>query len=333
MVKQLMGGLALSLVWGCTPAMGVKDAGIDAGSVSCQGVTGPCLQNAGSTQFEDVRVAEGALTNFIVDTLLVEGRKKTNQTIDIALINGGDIRAGFADPVTFMFSDENARIGKTYQGPLSADDIKGWLPYENDMRVVTLTGAQLKRGLEAGARSMADTVALNFGPDLQGDKGGWFLHVAGLTFEVSCPNTTRLVIGPSTCDFFDPTKPCSEQNTAQANTISKVTVGTAVIYENGAWVGGGDTKTFRAIMPSFLQEGGDGHVAFAEATSVTNIARSEWSFPETLVQVVTAQSPLTLSPPDGRIKVNGVVGNVACNLPLNCLPSRKGQHPNCQHLP
>jgi 5'-nucleotidase, C-terminal domain len=327
--------LVAALASGCGKTTNTGDGGTaDSGSVSCEGVTGPCLLNEGSTMYEDVRVEETPIPSLAADVLLTEGKKISGQAIDVAFLNGGDFRSGLVDE-NFNFTDETARIGRKYQGPVTQLDLEGWFPYPEGMRIITLTGGQIRRALEAGVRSFADSAALSFGPDLNNDKGGWFLHVAGMTYEVTCPNTTRLIIGPPGCTF-DPFT-CSEQNTLAANSVSRIELGGTVILENGSWVGNGQTRTFRAILPDFIRQGLDGHIAFKEApggpgSDETEIPQSTWDLKKAVAKHVADNSPLRFPETSGRIVIKGEIGGIACNLPSTCLPAHKG-HPNCAHLP
>jgi hypothetical protein len=178
--------------------------GVCAETHPCEGVQGACLTVAGSTMHEDVRVAENGIANVIVDVLREEAERVAGEPIAVALLNGGAIRGGRnLGPPTFAFANEEARIGRRVcAGPVSDDDIRGWHPFANETVVMTLSGAQLRRALEAGVRTWADDALLTFGPDLLRDKGGELLHPAGLAYEITCPGTTRIRIGPSDCNPF-----------------------------------------------------------------------------------------------------------------------------------
>ena len=293
------------------------------GSTSCEDVTTACLANEGSTMYEDVRVEEGGISNLIADVFLAAAKKASDEEVDFSLMNGGAIR-GLDD-----------LIGKKYQpGPISDDEIKGWYPFNEDKTaIVTITGAQLKGILEAGVRTWADDVRLNHGPDFDADTAGEFLHPSGLSYEVTCPGTTRIELGPSDCNLFadendESSIKCEFTNADQANSISKISVGNSAIYENGAWVDGGDEKTFRVVVSTFIADGKDGHLDFKAATN-----REEFSidFQAALVEHLNANTPTTLNGNENRIVVTGEVKGLACNLPVVC-NAEHIDHENCAHL-
>jgi 5'-nucleotidase-like protein len=309
------------------------DAGACAENSTCAGATGACVTDQGSTEFEDVRVAEDTVANLIADVLRSEGSAAAGEPIDVAFLNGGSIRGGRSlGPPTFAFTNEEARIGrKVCAGPLTDDDVRGWQPFANDVVVMTLTGAQVKRALESGVRTWADDQLLTFGPDLVRDKGGELLHVSGMSYEVTCPGTTRIRIGPSDCNPFAGT--CKYENAAAASSITKIAIGGTTIYDatKGGWQGDGETRRVRAIMNSFIAAGLDNHLDFEDGTERKTIAVSDWNFTEVLVKYMRAHAPVTLGAPAGRIRVLGTVEGLGCNLPASCVPAHR-THPNCAHL-
>lgn len=81
----------------------------------------------------NVRQRETNLANFIADSV----RAATHA--DVALINGGSIRAD--------------RL--TGPGPLSRRDIRTWLPFENNVVVLSIPGKILRQALEHGLNQVA----------------------------------------------------------------------------------------------------------------------------------------------------------------------------------
>jgi len=300
----------------------------------CEDVTGACLTNQGSTMMEDVRIGEDGIANMMTDVLLSEASVVAEESIDIAFINGGAIRGGVTlGPPDYEWSSETARIGNTYgPGPITREDILGWFPFPNDNVVMTLTGAQLKRSLERGVDTFADDAGTTFGADLIADTGGPFLHAAGLSYEATCPGTTRIVIGPTDCDPF--AGECEYLNADEADTITKITVGTTVIYDasNGGWQGDGETHGFRVVTNSFVAAGLDNHLDFPDGTSRHDITIDEWNYAEALADYLEEHTPTTLDRDQGRIVVVGTVGGIPCNLPASCTPAHAATHPSCQHL-
>ncbi len=302
----------------------------------CDGVSGPCLVDQGSTMMEDVRTRAGGLPNYMADVLREELAAFSGETIDVAFINGGAIRGGAnLGPPDFDWSSETARVGNPYcAGPLTREQILGWFPFQDDHVVFTLTGEQIKRSLEHGVATFADDAGTTSGADLlSGDGAGPFLHPSGLSFEATCPGTTRLKIGPADCDPFEGT--CEYLNADVADTVTKMTIGGTVVFDaaNGGWQDGADQQEFRVATNSFLAEGNDNHLDFKDGTNPTVIAIDDWNYVEELAERVAADSPLELGGDQGRITVVGEVDGLACNLPASCTPAHKAEHPRCQHLP
>lgn len=285
------------------------------------------LTNEGSTMFANIRVGEHGIPNLMADILLTAAAADSKETLDIAFINAGAIRAGFVDD-KFMFTSEDGRIGAKFSSDLTEDDLKRWFPFPNGASNMTLNGAQIKRSLESGVRAWKDDAGLQFGPDLNNDKGGELLQVAGMSYEVTCAGTTRMVIGPADCNPFDALKPCSYQNPYEADSITKITVGTTVIYDKsqGGWVDRGDTKEYRVTMSSFIADGLDNHLDFKDGKDRKDLEGNPWPFQEAIVDYFLANSPVTLNHNQNRIVVKG-----NCNLPSSCVPSQI-DHENCQHL-
>lgn len=301
----------------------------------CEGETGPCLMNQGSTMMEDVRTSEGGIPNLMTDVLLEKAIEYSGETIDIAFINGGAIRGGAnLGPPDYEFSSETARIGNYYgPGPITREDILGWFPFRNDNVIMDLTGAQIKRSLEYGVNTFADDAGTTFGADLMsGDGAGPFLHAAGLSYEATCAGTTRIQVGPSDCDPFAGT--CSYLNADEADTITKISVGGSVIFDaaNGGWQGDAETDTYRVVMNSFIAAGADNHLDFPDGTNRTDISIDDWDYVALLADYLEANTPTTLDGDQGRIVVVGTVGGLPCNLPASCTPAHADFHPNCQHL-
>ncbi len=301
----------------------------------CNGVATACLTNQGSTMMEDVRTSEGGITNLMTDVLLQEAMVRSSETIDIAFINGGAVRGGAnSGAPNFEWSSETARIGNAYgPGPISAEDIRGWFPFRNDKTIMTLTGAQLRRSLELGVNTFADSAGTTFGADLlSGDGAGPFLHASGLSFDVTCPDTTRIQVGPSDCDPFAGT--CVYLNPDQADSVTKITVGEDIIFDAsaGGWQGDGATAEFRVVMNSFAAGGNDNHLDFKDGTNRVDILIDYWDYMESLVDYMGANTPTTLDGDQGRITIIGEVGGLPCNLPASCTPAHAADHPNCQHL-
>jgi 5'-nucleotidase len=106
----------------------------------------------------DVRTGETNLGNMITEALLdISGA-------DVALTNGGGIRSSIAE------------------GEVTKGDILTVLPYGNTVRVIELTGADIKAAIENGVDSYPEAK-------------GAFPHIAGMTveFDASLPAGERVV--------------------------------------------------------------------------------------------------------------------------------------------
>lgn len=95
-----------------------------------------------------IRYEETALGNFVTDIM----REHTGA--QIAMINAGALRASIN------------------QGPVTVEDVFKAMPYGNELILVELTGADIRRALDRSVRGTRE------------DEDGGFLHVSGLFLEV-----------------------------------------------------------------------------------------------------------------------------------------------------
>ena len=95
-----------------------------------------------------IRYEETTLGNFIADIMVVH----TGATI--GLINAGAIRSSIR------------------KGPVTVEDVFKAMPYENELMLMDLTGAEIKKALERSVRSE------------RAEEDGGFLHVSGLFIDV-----------------------------------------------------------------------------------------------------------------------------------------------------
>lgn len=100
-----------------------------------------------------VRTQETNLGDFAADAMLWQARQASGQTIDGAIVNGGNIRAS---------------IGV---GEISMETLMTVFPYNNSLNAVTLTGAELLEVLEAATFCLPEA-------------SGGFPQVAGITYLV-----------------------------------------------------------------------------------------------------------------------------------------------------
>ena len=109
---------------------------------------------------ERIRYEETNLGDFITDIM----REFTGA--DAALLNAGSIRASLD------------------AGPITVEAVFKVMPYENELLLVELTGAEIMKAL---TRSVQGTRA---------DEDGGFLHVSGLSFKIRGKVVEDAVIGP-----------------------------------------------------------------------------------------------------------------------------------------
>jgi 2',3'-cyclic-nucleotide 2'-phosphodiesterase (5'-nucleotidase family) len=69
-------------------------------------------------------------------------------------------------------------------GPVTVADIFTTMPYANELVIVEMSGADIERTLVRAVRGNRD------------DEDGGFLHVSGLTFEVSGKTVKHIRVGP-----------------------------------------------------------------------------------------------------------------------------------------
>lgn len=101
-----------------------------------------------------VRAKETNLGNFIADALIAKTKTIKGYEADVALVNGGGIRAS------------------KQAGDMTKKDLYSILPFPNTLTIVEATGADLKAALEVSVRGAENT----------DDLPGSFLQVGGMSF-------------------------------------------------------------------------------------------------------------------------------------------------------
>jgi 2',3'-cyclic-nucleotide 2'-phosphodiesterase (5'-nucleotidase family) len=109
---------------------------------------------------EFIRYQETSLGDFVTDIMLA------NTGARIAMINAGALRASIQ------------------RGPVTVEDVFRAMPYGNELVLVELTGAEIRKALERGVRGRRE------------DEDGGFLHVAGITFDVRGRKVENIMVGP-----------------------------------------------------------------------------------------------------------------------------------------
>jgi len=190
---------------------------------------------------DDVRQQETNLGNLTADANLAEA-KKTDATVLVSIKNGGGIRDDIGREVVVVgteverlpneeIRDADGAVVKP-AGGISQNDIGGALRFNNDLSLLTLTGAELRAVLEHGVA--ASTYDENGGTNSQGR----FPQVAGVAFS------------------FDPDLPAGARivNAAVLNEDGSVAV---ELVRDGATVS--PDATIRIVTLGFLANGGDGY--------------------------------------------------------------------------
>ncbi|OPA75375.1 multifunctional 2',3'-cyclic-nucleotide 2'-phosphodiesterase/5'-nucleotidase/3'-nucleotidase [Paenibacillus selenitireducens] len=102
-----------------------------------------------------VRAVETNLGNFIADAIIAKTKTIQGHTADIALVNGGGIRAS------------------KKAGDITKKDLYSILPFPNTLTIVEATGADIRAALEVSVKGVEKT----------DDLPGSFLQIGGMSFE------------------------------------------------------------------------------------------------------------------------------------------------------
>jgi 2',3'-cyclic-nucleotide 2'-phosphodiesterase (5'-nucleotidase family) len=167
-------------------------------------------------------VADGLFA--VADTLCQEGLAPCP---DFAIQNAGGLRQE-----TACGSRDAIEVG-----PLYERDIKDLMPFENQLLVVTLTGADVKRVLERAVSAL--------GQAGQGGRSGSFLQVSGISFEVDCAL---------------PPQALAPDQSAIASEGSRVV--SAVLSSRGRDEEIVPDAEYRVAVNSFIAGGNDGFLSF-----------------------------------------------------------------------
>jgi len=152
-------------------------------------------------------------------------------------------------------------------GPITSDDLAIVLPFDNDLAIKELTGAELRSTLE---RSVSV---------IPSERKGWFLHPsASLRYAADCAQPAQLVNSDGT------------QIETEGSRITSVTVDGVEIS---------DTATYKIGTTAFVASGGDGHVMLGEAADMDPTGVTEQ---QAVGDYITANTPVT-PVLDGRIQL------------------------------
>lgn len=209
---------------------------------------------------EDVRTKETNLGDLVTDSILWQAKQAqaADSDVDAAIINGGGIRASV--PV----------------GDITLNTVKSVQPYDNQLYVFKVTGAQLLEALEAACCATPDAL-------------GGFPQVSGITFTVD----TSVAYAPGS-QYPD------SSYYAPANPGSRVTI---------TDVGGKGfslDQTYTLASIEFICYGGDTYYSFAEASSTTaqSIGYMDYeAFENYLVSEMGGTVGAAYAQPQGRITI------------------------------
>ncbi|OYD15146.1 hypothetical protein CH333_06335 [candidate division WOR-3 bacterium JGI_Cruoil_03_44_89] len=172
-----------------------------------------------------VRSRETNLGNMIADSWL-----NWFTDADVALVNGGSIRGDRIYPA----------------GTITFSTVNEILPFRNEVYMVQLTGADLKRVFEISASVLR--VKDDGCPDTCRASDGGFLQVGGVRITI---DTTQAPF----CAIY-----AGRDVTEVINVGSRVTG--IEVYQNGSWNSLDTSATYTVLTNSWTAIGGDGHYIF-----------------------------------------------------------------------
>lgn len=178
-----------------------------------------------------VRTQEAPVGNLVADALFAvadalcgDGRVPCP---DLALQNAGGLRQE-----TSCGTRDSIAAGALYE-----QDIKDLMPFENQLVVVTMTGADVLRALERGVSSL--------GQQGEGAQAGSFLHVSGVELDVDCTQ---------------PAQTLTPDQTGIAREGARVGNATITSEERSALID--PAADYEVVTNSFIGSGNDGFLAF-----------------------------------------------------------------------
>lgn len=202
------------------------------------------------------RATETLIGNLAADAFMAS---LASEQIDAAFIGGGGLRC----PEELDAVQCEGYVIEA--GPVTAADLEIVMPFDNDLVIKTLTGAELRSTLE---RSVSV---------IPSERKGWFLHPsASLRYAADCAQPAQVVNSDGTVIETEGAR------------ITSVTIGGAAL-DDGA--------TYTIATTAFVAAGGDGHVALGAATPTTTTTVTER---QAVGDYLMANTPVTPTL-DGRI--------------------------------
>lgn len=210
-----------------------------------------------------VRTQETNLGDFVADAYRWMASTELGFEVDSAIINGGGIRASIE------------------KGDISLGIIKTVNPFNNDLGVVKVTGAQLLEALEAGCQAIGTDSAM-----------GGFPQVSGITYTIDASVPYEGGQAYPDSEYLAPAAP-----------------GTRVTITDVADRGFDEGETYTLAASSFLCEGGDTYYAFkaaAEAERPVTFGFDYEALVGYLVEGCGHEVPAQYEGPQGRITITGL---------------------------
>ena len=210
-----------------------------------------------------VRTQETNLGNFIADAYHWMASIELGYEVDAAIINGGGIRASIDD------------------GDITLGAIKTVNPFNNDLGVVKVTGAQLLEAIEAGCQAIGTDNAI-----------GGFPQVSGITYTIDA--TAPYEEGPTYPDsaFSSPAAP-----------------GSRVTITDVGGRGFDLDEVYTIAASNFICQGGDTYYAFKAAADAEQPATFGFDYEAVagyLVEGCNHEVPEEYEGPQGRITIIGM---------------------------
>jgi 2',3'-cyclic-nucleotide 2'-phosphodiesterase (5'-nucleotidase family)/DNA-binding beta-propeller fold protein YncE len=203
---------------------------------------------------DGVRSQETNLANLIAQSHLAAAQD-ADPGVDVAYINGGGIRQNIGDIVAPGGGGEPRRVppegvpGAKPEGGVSANNVADTLAFDNELVLLTLTGAQMIEIVENNVAGFTSVAA----------EADGFAHYAGLDFS------------------FDPSLPEGDRVQSLALVDEETGAVRRTLIENGEVVPGAADAEVRIVTLNFLADIGDPLLSglegeAAEATDRVNLA-------------------------------------------------------------
>lgn len=204
------------------------------------------------------RATETLIGNLVADAFFFA---LAEDGIDFAMVGGGGLRC----PDEFDAIQCEGYIIPA--GPIGSAQLEILLPFDNELVIKEVTGAQLRSTFERSVSTIPS------------ERKGWFLHPsASLRYAADCALPAQTVNADGTVIETEGTR-------VTAITIDGVPID--------------DAATYRVATTAFVAAGNDGHVQLGQATSIVRTGVTER---HAVAELLVDGSPLTPEL-DGRIQL------------------------------